>query len=86
MASGSATLTVNQPGPVRLIPGARLPDGRFQFVLTGTIGSRAAIEFSADLIHWQDLTTVVLTSGTLNLSDPEAGTQARRFYRARLQP
>jgi hypothetical protein len=32
------------------------------------------------------LTTVVLTSGTLNLSDPEAGTQARRFYRARLQP
>ena len=86
MASGSATLTVNQPGPVRLIPGAWLPDGRFQFVLTGTIGSRAAIEFSADLIQWQDLTTVVLTSGTLNLSDPEAGTQARRFYRARLQP
>ena len=84
--SSSATLTVNQPAPVRLVAGARLPDGRFQFTLTGAPGSRVVVEFSADLIQWQNLTTVVLSSGTLGLSDPDTGSQPRRFYRARLQP
>ena len=84
--SSSATLAVNQPGPVNLVAGARLPDGRFQFTLTGSPGSRVAVEFSADLIQWQHLTTVVLSSGTLGFTDPDAGTQPRRFYRARLQP
>ena len=84
--SSSATLAVNQPGPVHLADGARLPDGRFQFTLVGTPGTRVAVEFSADLSQWQELTTVVLSSGTLTLADPETGTQRRRFYRTRLQP
>jgi len=84
--SASATLSVNQPGPSRLIAGARLPDGRFQFSVNGTVGSRIVVEFSADMVQWQDLTTVVLTGSTFSLSDPDAGTQPKRFYRARLQP
>ncbi|MCX6873973.1 MAG: S8 family serine peptidase [Verrucomicrobia bacterium] len=84
--SSSATLAVNQPGPVNLVAGTRLPDGRFQFTLSGTPGSRVVVEFSADLVQWQNLTTVVLGSGTLVLSDPDTGSQPRRFYRARLQP
>jgi hypothetical protein len=84
--TSAATLTVNQPGPVNLRAGPLLPDGRFQFTVSGTIGSRVVVEFSADMIQWQYLTTVMLTSGTLGLSDPDAGTQPRRFYRARLQP
>jgi hypothetical protein len=85
-ATSSATLTVNQPGPVGLTAGARLPDGRFQFTLTGTPGSRVLVEFSADLVQWQNLTTVVLPAASLGLSDPDAAAHSRRFYRARLQP
>ncbi|MHB9007987.1 MAG: S8 family serine peptidase [Limisphaerales bacterium] len=85
-ARGSATLAVNQPGPVRLTVGTLLPDGRFQFTVTGTPGTRAGIEFSPDLSQWESLTTVVIGDGSVTLADPDAGTQSRRYYRARLQP
>jgi hypothetical protein len=52
----------------------------------GTPGSRLLIEFSSDRVQWQNLTTVVLPTATLGLSDPDADTQSRRSYRARLQP
>jgi hypothetical protein len=86
VAFGSATLTVNQPAPIQLTAGSRLPDGRFQFTVVGTAGSRAEIEFSTDLTHWQLLGTVVITGGSLVFADPDSGTQPRRFYRARFQP
>ncbi len=84
--TSSATLTLNQPGPVSLTAGARLPDGRFQFTVQGTPGSRVAVEFSTDLVQWQNLTTVVLSGSTMTLADPDTGNQPCRFYRARLQP
>jgi hypothetical protein len=85
-ATASATLTVNQAAPVRLTALARLPDGRFQFSVSGTPGSRILIESSPDMVHWQDLMTLVLPSATLVLYDPDTGLQPRLFYRARLQP
>ena len=84
--SRSAMLSVNQPGPVNLLAGSRLPDGRFQFSARGTAGSRVVIEFSSDMVQWQDLTIVVLTSERFTLNDPDAGAQTQRFYRARIQP
>lgn len=84
--SSSATLSVSPPAPVTLTPGARLPDGRFQFTLHGTPGSRVTVEFSSDLMKWENLTTVILSSGTMTISDPDTGNQPQRFYRVRLQP
>ena len=84
-ATNAATLTVSVPEPIGLTGAARLADGRFQMTVTGTAGSQVAVEFSADLIHWENLTTVQMTGGSLTLSDPDAGTQPRRFYRARQQ-
>jgi hypothetical protein len=41
------------------------------------------IEYSDDLVQWQELTSVTMTASTVTLSDPEAGTKPKRFYRAR---
>ena len=51
------------------------------WVLCGTSG-QSALEVARRL----DPDVVVLGGGPLLISDPDAGTQARRFYRARLQP
>ena len=68
------------------IASAQFEAGDYEFTLAGTPGSRAEIEFSADLIHWESLETVVITGGSLVFADPAAGIQTRRFYRARFQP
>jgi len=83
---GSGVLAVTQPVPATLISGSLLPDGQFQFTVTGTAGARTLVEFSADLSQWQELATVVIAPGGVVVADPQAGTVARRFYRARFQP
>jgi hypothetical protein len=65
---------------------SRLPDGGFQFTLTGSAGSHAVIEFSGDAVHWQELGSATITSSGFVFVDPEAGTQSQRFYRARFAP
>ena len=84
-ATGSANLSVNEPGPVTIASGALLADGRFQLTATGTPGTRISIEYSSNLVQWIPLTTVVLTGDTITLADPDAGSSSRRFYRVRRQ-
>jgi hypothetical protein len=58
-------------------------NGGFEFTLGGTAGARYVVEYSDDLVQWQELTSVTLAAGTLVVSDPEAGANSRRFYRGR---
>lgn len=54
--------------------------------LQGQAGQRFEIQATSDLIAWEPLGTVTLTGAEGWFSDPEAGSVAARFYRARLLP
>lgn len=68
-----------------------LPGGTFKFrfgdgdggVLTEADKNGFTLQWSTDLVQWFDLTnaTCTVVNGMLELADPAAATQARRFYR-----
>ena len=62
------------------------PPGAFQFQLDSETGGKYLIEKSTDLRTWTTLLTATNVLGTLPLTDPSAGTEARAFYRARQTP
>jgi hypothetical protein len=69
--------------------GLILPDGRFQFSLTGLAGRSYVIECKDSLgsALWQSMSTNVTTpAGVLLFIDPQPASFGQRFYRARLQP
>ncbi len=82
-ASASAVVTISQPARAVLSPGRILPDGQWQFTISGTTGARYAVEYSDNLVDWQELTLVTVQGGGVVVNDPLAGTAGRRFYRAR---
>jgi hypothetical protein len=82
-ASASATLTVTLAVAPTFSAAVLLPDGKFQFTLGGTSGARYVVEYSDDLVQWQELSRVTLTASTFVVSDPEASTRSQRYYRAR---
>ena len=81
--SATAALAVNQPAAPAFSATRLLPDRQFEFTLGGTAGARYVIEYSDELVQWQELTSVTMTASSATLSDPEAGTKSKRFYRAR---
>jgi hypothetical protein len=82
-ASAAATLTVIPAVAPSFSAAVLLPEGKFQFTLGGTSGARYVVEYSDDLVQWQELTRVTLTGSTVVVSDPEASTKSWRYYRAR---
>ncbi len=82
-AAGNIALQIKQDSvPLFLSAPSRLSDGKFQFGLTGGIGSIYDVQASEDLFNWQSLGTVTNTSGTLNIIDADALLYPQRFYRA----
>lgn len=71
-------LTVTEPARLA----AKMP-GKFQ--IHSWKGMAFEVQSAPDLTHWTALATVTNVSGTLEVSDPDALTQAARFYRV-LQP
>jgi hypothetical protein len=59
----------------------RQPDGGITFTITGLEGRVFTIEGSIDLAHWQDIGTAVVTGGTAQFTDLNAGSFRQRFYR-----
>ena len=54
-----------------------------QFVLNGQTGSECVIQASSDLVTWSAiLTNIIPDSGSIQITDPGATNQNRRFYRA----
>jgi hypothetical protein len=67
--------------------GQRLPDGRFQIVLSGIPGKTYALETSSNLVVWAPiLTNIVDMTGLLPFIDSGSTNKQMRFYRARLLP
>jgi uncharacterized delta-60 repeat protein len=52
--------------------------------LNGPAGLRIQIEASQDLIHWDPVADVTLSTGSVTWSDPEAAKYQQRFYRTRI--
>jgi hypothetical protein len=64
-------------GPVTLLPG-----GVLQVSMTGLAGQTYLIQASTDLVNWTTLTTLTLTNGTGQFTDPATASYPQRFYRA----
>ena len=81
-ATFSASLTVQGGAPTLSEPRS-LPAGEFQFLLTGNSNVTYAVQFSRDLANWTTFTNVAYSTGPVTVTDPEAVSDSRRFYRAR---
>ena len=76
--SSLQSVTVVQPAISSM---NRMVDGSNQLTLTGAVGGSHSVYVTSDLANWTLLTTVVKTSGTAVVLDPQAATAKRRFYR-----
>jgi hypothetical protein len=64
-------------GPVTLLSG-----GVLQVSMMGLAGQTYLIQASTDLVNWTTLTTLTLTNGTGQFTDPATASYPQRFYRA----
>lgn len=81
----TGAITLNISGPAATTPpvlsGLSLSPGNFQFQVPGNIGQPYLIQWSVDLIQWNDLSDGTLTSDPLYFDDSSINGQSRRFYR-----
>jgi hypothetical protein len=61
---------------------AVLPDRCFHVTATGPNGAWFRIDCTTDLTHWTSLCTNQVVNGSIDFVDPDAPTNATRFYRA----
>jgi hypothetical protein len=61
-----------------------LPDGTFQFLLTGVTGSGYVIQASSNLSHWFTIESNGPFPGTLIFTDTNANGFGRRFYHSQI--
>jgi len=76
--SGPVSVTVTHPAISAM---QRMTDGSYQLTLTAAPGRSNSVYVSTDLQTWTLLTTVMNTTGTLAVVDPQAVNVTRRFYR-----
>ncbi|MBI3418144.1 MAG: hypothetical protein HY043_22880 [Verrucomicrobia bacterium] len=85
--SRNNTIRKGYPAPMILNSGPSFGfnGGQFGFNLTGPVGKSVIVEASTDLANWLPLWTNTFTfPAALYFSDPQSGTQSKRFYRIRL--
>ncbi len=63
-------------------PSAVLPGGSFHLTATGPDGAWFYIQYSTDMVNWSVASTNQVFQGSIDFVDPEAASQASRFYRA----
>jgi hypothetical protein len=83
-ASGTVALHI-ETLPTLLSALHRLPDGRFQFAISGASNRTYAVEASGNLNLWTEIGDVFNTNGWVGFTDPVARNLKLRFYRARLR-
>lgn len=57
------------------------PGGGIRLNLSGPAGEHCDVQASADLVHWETVTTIILGAEPVQVSDPGAPSHASRFYR-----
>ncbi|HEY0456615.1 MAG TPA: lamin tail domain-containing protein, partial [Verrucomicrobiae bacterium] len=88
--SNPVTFTNSQPAILTLAPilsGPQfIPNSGFQFILQGSTSHDYAVEFSADLTNWSNLTNLHYNSGFPPVLDKNATNAFQRYYRAKSSP
>ena len=57
----------------------------FTLNFSSPVGCNCVVQASTDLIHWQDVASLVATNANSSITDPDAGNFPNRFYRAFVQ-
>lgn len=78
------------PNPVQVIANLQPPsltalslsNGVFRLLLSGNVGDQVVTEFSTNFATWTPFTTNMLNAETIELEDPDAASDAYRFYRS----
>jgi uncharacterized delta-60 repeat protein len=73
------------PSTVQLGSPWLLSDARFSFTIIGGASRTFSIQTSSNLANWTDLQTVTPASASFEFIDPSPGSEARRFYRLRIE-
>jgi hypothetical protein len=71
-------------GPVKTNP-SRGANGQFQMQVTGEVGQTVVIEASTNSVHWEPISTNLLTEPIFEFEDSDATKHSSRFYRARVE-
>jgi RHS repeat-associated protein len=79
-----ATTLVTAPVNAPSLSGAWPMGGPFELTIKGAAGSTNVVQVSTNLIEWSDLTTIINTNGSIQLSDPASKTLPARYYRVKL--
>ena len=80
-ATNSVAVSTN--APPQLSSPQKVAGGGFSFVVAGAPMATYVIQASTNLTVWKSIATNALPSnGVLTITDPQAGSLARRFYRA----
>jgi hypothetical protein len=80
------TIVAISPEPPKVGSASILPDGQFQFTLTGVAGQGFVIEKSIDLKFWNPVLTNTFQGSLYQFIDPSATNTPYQFYRARSNP
>jgi hypothetical protein len=70
------------PPSVDPISSRREVDGTFHLGITGETGQSFVLQRSGDLVHWENVMTDTVLSGTAEFMDHDAEALSHRFYRA----
>jgi hypothetical protein len=72
--------------PLNLPPAFITPDGRFAGTLRGSGGTRAILQASTDLIHWDDVSDPQPFSGVFRFTNGPISEAPYRFFRLLILP
>jgi hypothetical protein len=76
-------VTVSTNAPPQLSNPQKMPGGGFTFMVAGAPLGTYIIQASTNLTAWKSIATNSLPSnGVVTITDPQAGSFTRRFYRA----
>jgi len=65
---------------------ARLANGQFQFSFNTLSGVNYTVLYSTTLTNWTALVTFSGSGGPITITDPNAPSNTRRFYRVKIGP
>jgi hypothetical protein len=82
-AFATNSVTVSTNAPPQLSNPQRVAGGGFSFVLAGAPLATYIIQGSTNLVAWKPIATNALpANGVLTITDPQAASFSRRYYRA----
>jgi hypothetical protein len=87
-ASNSVIVSASSPdAPPQLSDPRRVAGGGFSFMLIGAPQATYVIQASTNMLNWVAVSTNQLPpSGVMQITDSQAGTISRRYYRAMKAP